>query len=197
MPSKIPEWATGARYFTGVPCKYGHVAERDTANGACVECRKSFQSARNRRPDVRARRQDYDGARWKNDREKIEEKNRRYYAENTDAVNAQKREYWDANKDRLSAAAALWRASNPGVLRDLSARRKSRIAQATPPWADRGKIRAVYLEADAIERATGVKQHVDHIVPLQGKYVCGLHVHWNLRPIPADDNIRKGNRHVS
>jgi hypothetical protein len=64
---------------------------------------------------------------------------------------------------------------------------------ATPPWADFRAIRAIYREADRLTEATGVKHHVDHIVPLNHPRVCGLHNEFNLRPIPAGPNMSKGN----
>lgn len=64
---------------------------------------------------------------------------------------------------------------------------------ATVPWADFNEIRAVYREADRLSTITGVKHQVDHIVPLNHPRVCGLHVHWNLRAIPAGPNMSKGN----
>ncbi|PFH12913.1 hypothetical protein [Burkholderia sp. JKS000303] len=64
---------------------------------------------------------------------------------------------------------------------------------ATPPWADMRAIRTVYDEAARLTFETGVFHEVDHIVPLNHPRVCGLHVHWNLRAIPAGPNNAKGN----
>mgnify|MGYP006921349758 CR=1 FL=1 len=65
---------------------------------------------------------------------------------------------------------------------------------ATPPWADRDAIARLYHEAKAVSRRTGVRHHVDHVIPLQGATVTGLHVETNLRVIPARENHRKSNR---
>lgn len=75
-----------------------------------------------------------------------------------------------------------------------SERRQIRLRLATPKWADWDKIAAVYGERDRLTAETGIPHHVDHIEPLAGKTVCGLHVHWNLRAIPAIDNMKKGAR---
>lgn len=64
---------------------------------------------------------------------------------------------------------------------------------ATVPCADFVEIRKVYREADRLTQRTGVKHNVDHIVPLNHPRVCGLHVHWNLRAIPAGPNMAKSN----
>ena len=64
---------------------------------------------------------------------------------------------------------------------------------ATPPWADFTEIRSVYHLAYDLSQSTGILHNVDHIVPLNHPRVCGLHVHWNLRAIPAGPNMSKGN----
>ena len=61
-------------------------------------------------------------------------------------------------------------------------------------WADRSKVQAFYAEAKRLTDETGIPHHVDHIIPLLGEFVCGLHVHTNLQVLPGSDNIRKGNR---
>lgn len=66
--------------------------------------------------------------------------------------------------------------------------------QATPVWADGKKISEIYWEAYKMRTIDKLNVHVDHIVPLRSKYVCGLHVHTNLRIVNAVENMKKGNR---
>jgi hypothetical protein len=76
--------------------------------------------------------------------------------------------------------------------------RKSAKLQRTPAWLtefDKLKIKCLYQLAAMRTRESGYDWHVDHIIPLQGANVCGLHVPGNLRVIPALDNMRKSNLH--
>lgn len=75
-----------------------------------------------------------------------------------------------------------------------SGKRRARKLNATPSWANSKSIRAFYKTALHLSETTGLTYHVDHIIPLQGKLVCGLHVENNLQVIPEFDNISKGNR---
>lgn len=72
--------------------------------------------------------------------------------------------------------------------------RSAALRMATPIWVDVDAIEAFYTEARRLTALTGAKHDVDHIIPLQGKKVCGLHVPWNLRVITKIDNVRKHNR---
>lgn len=66
------------------------------------------------------------------------------------------------------------------------------VRKATPPWADRAAIKAIYSERERISAETGIEHHVDHVIPLCHSHVCGLHVPDNLRIIPAAENKAKG-----
>lgn len=63
-----------------------------------------------------------------------------------------------------------------------------------PPWANGAAIRAIYAEAKRLTRETGIQHHVDHIIPLQGERVTGLHVETNLQILTGSENSRKRNR---
>jgi hypothetical protein len=76
--------------------------------------------------------------------------------------------------------------NNIAACKARSVERKRHIRRATPAWADLTRVRAVYLKCPP-------GHHVDHIVPLRGKNVCGLHVENNLQYLPAAENIRKRN----
>jgi len=65
--------------------------------------------------------------------------------------------------------------------------RAKRVRQATPPWADLDAIRSFAATCP-------LGFHIDHIVPIKGKNVCGLHVLWNLQYLPSAANLSKGNR---
>lgn len=86
------------------------------------------------------------------------------------------------------------RQQNPAKFNARAMHRAAMKKQATPEWADAAAILAVYERAAQMKAETGDKFHVDHIVPLQSRIVCGLHVHWNMQILPALENISKGNR---
>lgn len=65
--------------------------------------------------------------------------------------------------------------------------------QRTPTWADLKKIQEVYKVAKQMQRDFGVKMAVDHVIPLRGEAVSGLHVHENLRVLPFVENCKKYN----
>lgn len=62
-----------------------------------------------------------------------------------------------------------------------------------PKWANEQRIQEVYATAQRLARNTGLEWHVDHVLPLQGRLVSGLHVHENLRVVPARMNLQKSN----
>ena len=81
---------------------------------------------------------------------------------------------------------------------EKESRRRSRKLGATPAWLSQkqlSQIKYLYWLSKDLETTSGQKYHVDHIVPLQGRHVCGLHVPWNLQVIPAEINLSKGNRY--
>jgi 5-methylcytosine-specific restriction endonuclease McrA len=116
------------------------------------------------------------------------------YIRNADVTKKKKKEQYAENPERVRKNTAKWRAANPAARASYHAKRRAREVQAMPSWLTQDQIlqiRAVYAEANLLSVKTGTLHHVDHVVPLNGKTVCGLHVPWNLRAITATKNLRR------
>jgi len=176
----------GAKYyFTGEPCKHGHIAPRKT-KGACVECLKvEWQQAAEKRADY------------------FREYNKR------EDVKDRKNEWYEANKEQVIQAAATrplevkrvyqkaWKERNTVWVRADTKARRRKHREATPKWLSKqqkSEIRQLYQIAITMTKTTGEQYVVDHIVPLRSEVVCGLHVPWNLRVIPRQENLLKSNK---
>lgn len=144
------------------------------ANGLQVYCRCCMKA-------IRLAGQ-YDKKRWESSREQETERNRAYRQANAARLKP---------SDRLKAAKR--RAEQPGVIRAHNIARKHGEKRATPAWADKSAINAVYLEARQLQMQDGIERHVDHDVPLKHPLVCGLHVAANLKVMTALDNMSKHN----
>lgn len=119
---------------------------------------------------------------YKENKQKAYEYNKNRRLEFRDDVNAYKRQH---KKKRASYYAAL------------NAKRRAAQLQRTPAWLtkhDYKVMEAKYAMSLWLSEVVGQQYHVDHIIPLQGKNVSGLHVPDNLRIIPAKENMKKGNR---
>lgn len=83
-----------------------------------------------------------------------------------------------------------WQKANSGKVTAYTRKRQAQQLNATPKWLSGSQLKEI--EAIYINRPKGY--HVDHIVPLLGKDVCGLHVPWNLQYLTSSDNIKKSNK---
>lgn len=114
----------------------------------------------------------------------------RYKQKNSSEYNS---EYYRANREAILLKVKLRNKANPGASTARSRKYQAAKLQRTPPWADMSAIVDFYVEAKRLEELTGIQFHVDHIVPLQGELVSGLHVPANLQLLPAHENLSKSN----
>lgn len=166
------------RYYTGVPCAKGHDSERLVSSGECVQCKRDRERSSLRRKEY--------GIQYYEDH-RIEKlaKQREYDAKRCkEKLDYGKR--WRAeNKERVKS----YRQANAGLYAYHAALRRKRVKRATMSWTEFDDIQAIYL------KAAQLGMQVDHIVPLAGKNVCGLHVLANLQLLTENENKQKKNRY--
>ena len=116
---------------------------------------------------------------WQDEKTYYQEKNRRWYS--TDEAKRKREQY---------------RKENAALLNYHTAKRHAQKLEATPPWLtdeQKAQIKEIYRKSRQLQDETGVAHNVDHIHPLQGKTVCGLHVPWNLQILTEAENCAKSN----
>jgi len=199
------------KYYTGVPCKHGHLTYRYTKDRICATCAyiKMKKNSAGK-----------GSARWaalsSDKKDEIYKKRKIYYAQTIEVRREEKRKSYNKYRDipeyriakrkyvneRRKLIGRPTEVRNPEVSRRYrqSAKgkalrskyeviRRTGIKQATPAWVNMQDIADVYMEAAYMQ------MQVDHIVPLRNPLVCGLHVWDNLQLMGAIANNRKGNRY--
>lgn len=127
-------------------------------------------------------------------RKRLSEKSKAWRKANPDKAKEVWQAFHNRNKDERASQYAEWARRNRDKRNATSAKRKAAKLRATPKWVNWKKVRAIYRQAKRLQDFTGVPMHVDHIVPLQGESVCGLHWEGNLQIIPASENCAKFNK---
>ena len=160
-----------SQYQSATPCKHGHISPRRTKTGECVMCRQIGVSA------------------WfKRNPEKSVE-----YAKKYDDKIKQR---YVKNKDKIAIRVKEYRKNNPAIHQARVRARQAAKAKRTAGWLtaeDKWLIDEIYDLAVLRTKLHGFSWHVDHIIPLRGKFVSGLHVPSNLQVIPWFDNVKKAN----
>lgn len=115
--------------------------------------------------------------------------------------NENKKEYlaeWVTNnKDKVKSIKQKWQSNNKAFRTKGKHKRKESVKLRTPVWLSpiqKKEMNEFYKMAAELETVFPWKQHVDHVIPLQGELVSGLNVPWNLQILSASMNIEKGNK---
>jgi len=104
--------------------------------------------------------------------------------------------YREENREVCRLRSRKWRINNLDKGAQKEAKRRSTKLKATVKWSNKEAIEAIYLASKELTVATGIKHQVDHIIPLKGRLVCGLHTEDNLQILTASDNLLKSNSFI-
>jgi hypothetical protein len=145
----------------------------------------------------------------------VSEYGKAIYQKKREKIVARKKEYRKENKEKVALALKKWAQENAEKVREYqkvyrksyyklpekvamrnldAATRRFAQRRATPKWANKKAMLEVYKEAKRLTKESGTEYHVDHIVPLLGRNVCGLHTEHNLQILSAIENSRKNNK---
>jgi hypothetical protein len=183
-------------YNTGKPCKHGHFADRYTTGAKCIECTVVQSTAwRDANPEkylVSMRK-------WiENNRELHGTRVKRWQRANKDKVREDAKAWAKANPEKIKAKHLRHIKKHPEAYTARSVASVARRAKRVPQWLtpdDKWAIKEAYKLAKLRTSMFGFIWEVDHVIPLRGKIVSGLHVPTNLQVIPKADNRNKRNNY--
>lgn len=155
-------------YYTGIPCKHGHIAERRTINSECQECRKLRD-----KKDIASGLRKAHTDKYNHSKKSAACQAKYEKTEKGKAVHSKSMERHVAKRLRLVR---------------VNKRRAAKL-QRTPSWADLCRISTIYLNCPA-------GYTIDHVIPLCGKLVSGLHVPENLQYLTGSENSSKSNKFI-
>jgi len=160
--------------YHGKPCKRCGGTEKYTKSSTCTSCvakrTKKFQEE---------------------NPEKVRQYSKDWNSRNPEKRKSINKSWQDNNKSQYLEIQRNWYQRNKSQSNFYTAKYRAAKDERTPQWADLDKIKDVYLWAHLASIVTGVEHHVDHVVPLRGKNVSGLHVEDNLEVIPYWENLEK------
>lgn len=179
--SQVKAKASGLKwYFTGKPCKRGHIDKRLVSNFCCATCGKEKIAV------YREKNKKY-----------ISSYNKKYHEENRDLVLARHKTWLDKNRQSQFEYHKKYTNEKRHLINHWIALRRSRKLRAVPSWFEEFD-EFVWKEAARLVQLrntiTGIKWHADHIIPLAAKLASGLHVGTNCQVIPMKMNSFKKNK---
>lgn len=138
----------------------------------------------------------YTKERYSKKRDSLLKNQHEYIEKNREQINSKNKEYKAKNLEKCHNLTKIWKQENKAKVISSNGKRRANLRNAVPKWLtedDLWMIEQAYELAQLRTRVFGFKWHVDHVIPLKGKNVCGLHTPCNLQVIPAKENLKKRN----
>lgn len=192
--------------YTGKTCKRkGHTNGRYVSSNGCVSCaleyvlnnkeKRSLQENK-RRKQNKERYNAYNKKYKQENKEIVRERSKQYYQQNKESIIEKTTKYYNTHLEEAIKRTKDWQKQNPKKVRNIRQRANIKRKQAIPLWEvnEREEINALYDLRDKLTKETGIEHVVDHIVPISGNVVCGLHTLCNLRVITEKENLQKGKK---
>ena len=161
--------------------------KKDGLQHHCKNCRAAYTKANKEK--IKAQKAAY----YKANRERVKASGASYRKANHEKIKAYYAAWRKANPEKVKASNAAYHKDNPEKVNAKKAKRRAAKLKATPKWLTKRDFWLIEQFYEWSQYLDG-PHHVDHIVPLQGKDVCGLHVPWNLQVLTAEENLKKSNK---